>query len=175
MPVRLPCAKRKLRSFRSIEPCGIDRAGEIGHEHAVAGNRARCRSPPSDGSPRSPARRLVVDRCAVHRVAARRVAAVGPVENAVLEIELEIDRLRQVVEEDFDVGAVAAVSPGGISIGAEDAAEPGIVRAFLRPVDLPALRVDRDADAPPVWSRRSASPRPVSTSVSSCEPSRLRA
>jgi hypothetical protein len=30
----------------------------------------------------------------VHRIAARSVAAVGPVENAVLVVEFEIDRLR---------------------------------------------------------------------------------
>ena len=94
--------------------------------------------------------RLCIDGCAVHRVAARRVAAIGPVEHAVLEIELEIDRLRQAVEEHFDVGAfVGALAPGEIDTGAKDAAELAIVRTFLRPVDLAALGVDGDADAPP--------------------------
>ena len=30
----------------------------------------------------------------------------------------------------------------------QDAAQPAIVRAFLRPVDFPALRIDGDSDAP---------------------------
>ena len=88
--------------------------------------------------------------CAVHRVAARRIAAIGPVEHAILEIELEIDRLRQAVEEHFDVGAVG----GGLTLGdfdarAKDSALVSIVRAFLRPVDLLALGVDGDPNAPP--------------------------
>ena len=93
---------------------------------------------------------LCINGCAVHRVAARRVAAIGPVEHAILEIELEIDRLRQAVEEDFDVGAVG----GGLTLRdfdsrAKDSALVSIVGAFLRPVDLVALGVDGDANAPP--------------------------
>ena len=66
-----------------------------------------------------------------------------------MQIELEIDRLRQAVEEDFDVGAVGGgLALGDFDAGAEDAAVLSIVRAFLRPVDLPAFRVDGDADAP---------------------------
>ena len=88
---------------------------------------------------------------AVHRVAARRIAAVGPVEDAVLEIELEVDRLRQAVEQHLDVGAVRRRSrPSGISMLARKmTAQSGIVRAFLRPVDFSALRIDGDPDAPP--------------------------
>ena len=78
------------------------------------------------------------------------IAAIGPVEDAILEIELEIDRLRQVVEEYLDVGAVG----GGLTLRdldarAKDSALVSIVRAFLRPVDLLALGVDRDPNAPP--------------------------
>jgi hypothetical protein len=57
----------------------------------------------------------VVDGGAVHCVAARRVAAVGPVEKTVLVVELEIDGLRQTIEEDLDVDLVAGVWPAGIS------------------------------------------------------------
>jgi hypothetical protein len=59
--------------------------------------------------------RLVVDRGPVHCVAARRVAAVGPVQDAVIDIELDVDRLRQAVVGALDVGLVAAVWPAGIS------------------------------------------------------------
>jgi hypothetical protein len=47
--------------------------------------------------------RLVVDRGTVHSVAARRIAAVGPVKDTVLVVELDINRFRQPIEEDLDV------------------------------------------------------------------------
>jgi hypothetical protein len=47
------------------------------------------------------------------RVTPRWVAAVGPVEHAIFDIELEIDRLRQVVEEHFDVRVLG----GGLTLG----------------------------------------------------------
>src|SRR5258706_8914008 len=92
----------------SIEPCGVNRAGEIGHEHASVWNVERDTDPFHEvGHHDLWLGRLVVDRGPVPRVAARRVAAVGPVENTVLVVELDIDRLRQTVEENLDVG------PGG--------------------------------------------------------------
>ena len=54
--------------------------------------------------------RIRIHRGAVHRVAARRIAAVGPVQDAILEIELQIDRLGQPVEEHFDVRAIRRAS-----------------------------------------------------------------
>ena len=91
-----------------------------------------------------------IDGCTIHRVAARRVAAVGPVEHAIFEIELEIDRLWQAVEEDFDVGAVGGrLTAGDFEACAKDSALVSVVRAFLRPVDLLTLGVDGDPNAPP--------------------------
>src|SRR6202011_4676958 len=93
--------------------------------------------------------RLVVDRGPVHCVAARRVPAVGPVQNTVPVIEFDIDRLRQTVEEDLDVGpGRCRLAGGNFDIGTEDASEPGIVWAFLRPVDMSEFRVDRQPNAP---------------------------
>ena len=93
---------------------------------------------------------LCVDRCAIDGVAARRIAAVGPVEDAVRQIELEIDRLRQLIEQHLDVGAVRrALALRDVDIGAEETAQSAVVRAFLRPVDFPELRIDGDPDAPP--------------------------
>ena len=151
MPVRLPCAKRKLRSPRSVEPGGIDRAGKIGHEHPIARDIQRDADPFHQMRQHDLRRlRLCIDGCTVHRVAARRVAAIGPVEDAIFAIELEIDRLRQVVEEYFDVGAVGGgLTLGDFDAGAKDSALLSIVRAFLRPVDLLALGVDGDPNAPP--------------------------
>src|SRR3984893_2051636 len=94
--------------------------------------------------------RLVVDRSPVHCVAARRVAAVGPVENTVLVVELEIDRLRQTVEEGLDVGpGRCSLAGGNFDVGTEDAAAPGIIRSLLRPVDMPEFRIDCQPNAPP--------------------------
>src|SRR5262249_9042391 len=82
-------------------------------------------------------------------VATRRVAAIGPVEHAMLEIELQVDRLGQVVEQYLDIGAVGrSLSLGDLATGAEDSAQSCIVRAFLRPVDLLMLGIERDANAP---------------------------
>src|ERR1700726_4574704 len=119
-----------------IEPCGVDRAGEIGHEHAVVWNVERDTDPLHEvGHHDLGLGRLFVDRGPVHCVAARRVTAVGPVENTVLVVELEIDRLRQPVEEDLDVGpGRCSLAGGDFDIGTEDATEPGFVWAFLAPV-----------------------------------------
>src|SRR6266850_2138087 len=134
----------------SVEPCGVDRAGEIGHEHAVVWNVERDTDPLHEmGHHDLRLGRLVVDRGPVHGVAARRVAAVGPVEHAILVVELDIDRLRQTVEEDLDVGPGGySLAGGNFDIGTEDAAEPGIVWAFLTPVDVSEFRIDRQANAP---------------------------
>src|SRR5258706_7375820 len=114
----------------SIEPCGVNRAGEIGHEHAVVWNVERDTDPLHEmGHHNLWLYRLVVDRGPVHCVAARWVAAVGPVENAVLVVELEIDRLRQTVEEGLDVGPGGyGLAGGNFDVGTEDAAAPRIIR-----------------------------------------------
>jgi hypothetical protein len=76
----------------SIEPCGVDRAGEIGHEHAVVWNVERDTDPLHEmGHHDLWLDRLLVDGRPVHCVAARRVAAVGPVEK---KVKLAIDGLR---------------------------------------------------------------------------------
>jgi hypothetical protein len=91
----------------------------------------------------------MVDRRATDGVAARRIAAVGPVEDAVRQIEFEIDGFRQPVEQQLDVGAVRrGLALWDLDAGAEDAAQAGVVRPLLRPVDLPSLRIEGDADAP---------------------------
>src|ERR1700720_878475 len=111
-----------------IEPRGVNRAGEIGHEHAVVWNVERDTDPLHEmGHHDLWLVRLVFDRGPVPSVAARRVAAVGPVENSVLVVELDIDRLRQTVVEDLDVGPGRCSLPGGnFDIGTEYGTEPGI-------------------------------------------------
>src|SRR6516225_1046976 len=83
-------------------------------------------------------------------VAARRISAVGPVQDAILEIELDIDRFRQAVEQHFDIAAPpCGLALRDFNICAEDAAQPRVVRAFLGPVDLPARGIDGYSNAPP--------------------------
>ena len=143
--------EEKVAFSRSVEPGGIDRAGEIGHEHPIARDIQRDADPFHQMRQHDLRRlRLCIDGCAVHRVAARRVAAIGPVEDAILAVELEIDRLRQAVEEHLDVGALGGgLTFGDFDAGAEDSALLSIVRALLRPVDLLAFGIDRDPNAPP--------------------------
>ena len=74
---------------------------------------------------------LRIDRRAIDRVAARRIAAVGPVEDAAFQIEFEIDRFGQVVEEDLDVAAVGRrLAFRNVDAGAQDAADSCVVRPF---------------------------------------------
>src|SRR3954464_6666249 len=82
-------------------------------------------------------------------VTLRRVAAIGPVDQAVLEIEVEIDRLGQTVEQDFDVAAIRG--PRGlryVETGAENPAFAGVVRSLLRPIHVATVMIDGDPDAP---------------------------
>src|SRR5207302_1008921 len=50
--------------------------------------------------------RLFVDRRAIDGFAARRIAAVGPIEDGVRQIELKVDGFRQMIEQHLDIGAV---------------------------------------------------------------------
>src|SRR5262249_12409340 len=78
------------------------------------------------------------------------IAAIGPIEDAVFQIELEVDRLRQLVEQHLDVGAVRwALALRDIDVGAAEKAPSAFGWAFLRPVDFAKLRIDGDSDAVP--------------------------
>src|SRR5258708_38914303 len=118
---------------RSVEIGGIDRSGEVGDEHPVARN--------VDGEADSLhqvrdqnlwCRVGVVDRHAIDGIAARRIAAVGPIEDAVRPIQLEIDGFGQVTEQHLDVGAVRwALAAGNVYIGPAETAQSALRRALL--------------------------------------------
>src|SRR6185436_17061107 len=92
---------------------------------------------------------LRVNGRAIHRVAARGIAAVGPVEDAAFEIDFEIDRLGKAVEEYLDVAAVGRrLALWNLDPGAQDAPDAGVVGALLRPVDLSPLEIDGNSNAP---------------------------
>src|SRR5262249_38309715 len=92
---------------------------------------------------------LCIDRCPINSVAARRVSAIRPIQEAVFEIELQIDRLRQSVEEHFDVGPIGRdLALWDLDTSPKNAAHAGIILAFLRPIDLSTIGINGYADAP---------------------------
>src|SRR5215475_8933383 len=117
---------------RSVEFGGIDRPGEISHEHAVAGDvegDADAFHQMRDQDLRR--LRFCIDRRTIDRVAARRIAAIGPVEHAMVQIALQIDRLGQAIEEDFNIGAVGCgFALRYVDASAQDAALLAIVGAL---------------------------------------------
>src|SRR5215467_14352696 len=134
----------------SVEISGIDRTCEVGDEHPVAGNVEGDADSLHQVGDQDLGDRLFIDRRAIDGVAARRIAAVSPVEAAIFEIELEVDRLRQLIEQHLDVGAVRwALAVGNVNVGAAHTAQSALRRAFLRPIDFPKFRIDRNSDAKP--------------------------
>src|SRR3954463_6788187 len=90
-----------------------------------------------------------VNRRAVHRVSARRISAIGPINEPILQIELEIDWFGQAIEQKFDVGAVRRrLTIRDVDLRTEDATLAGIIGSFLRPINLSAVRINSDADTP---------------------------
>ena len=76
------------------------------------------------------------------------IAAVGPIEDALRRIELEVDGFRELIEQRLDVGAVCrALALRDLYVGAEDTAQASVVPALLCPVDFPEFRVDGDSDS----------------------------
>ena len=102
---------------RSIEAGRIKRTGQVGEEHPAALQVQRDANgfhQVGDQDVRGGAGLPNhIHRGAVHRVTARRIASVGPVQETVLEIELQIDRLGQTIEKDFDVRAIGGALPLG--------------------------------------------------------------
>src|SRR6516164_5357327 len=91
----------KVSLSRPVEIGGVDRSREIGDEHPVVGNIERNADPLHQVRQYDlrQVTRLVlhVDRRAIDRIAARRIAAIGPIEEAIFQIELEIDWFRQTI------------------------------------------------------------------------------
>jgi hypothetical protein len=97
--------------------------------------------------------RIRVHRRAINRVTARWISTVGPVNQAILAIEFQIDRFRQAIIEKFDVGAVGRGLPlRDIDLRAKDATLSRIVRSFLRPMQrLRRQRRPRKIDFSMIW------------------------
>src|SRR5437588_11733063 len=83
-----------------------------------------------------------VNRRAVHRVSARRISAVGPINEPILSVEFEIDRFWQTIEQKLDVGAGGrGLTFRNIDVRSEDAAFTRIIGSFLRRTHLSAVRI----------------------------------
>ena len=90
-----------------------------------------------------------VHRRAIDRVSARRISAVGPIDEPIFQIELEIDRFRQTIEQKFDVRPIRRrLAFRDVDLRAKEAALARIIWSFLRPINLSAVRIDGDPDAP---------------------------
>jgi hypothetical protein len=127
-----PARVEEIAFTGSIEPRGLDRGRKVTNMRSFGTSSVMPILSMRRVTTISGSADLLSWRRAIDRVAARRVAAVHPVENPVLELELEVDRLRQSAEEGLDVGPGRSRLAGeGFDIGREDAAEPGIVGALF--------------------------------------------
>src|SRR5262245_11592752 len=132
----------------SVQTSGVHRPGEISDEHPVVANVKGDADALAEVAQHDVLLRCRVDGRAVDGVAFRRVAAVRPIEHAMLLVDLEIDRLGQGVEKKRDVAARRGrLSGRHLDPRSKDPAQSGVLRPLLRPVEVPAHDVDDDADA----------------------------
>ena len=90
-----------------------------------------------------------IHRCSVHGVAAWRVSTIRPVHQPVVKVEIQIDRLGQAIEEEFDVSTIRRIlSLRRLQVCAKDSALASVVIAFLSPVELSVSSVNRDTYTP---------------------------
>src|SRR5689334_13013776 len=141
--------KGKQFSLRAVESGGIDRTGQISHEHAIARDVQRDADAFHQMAEYDFLTEFAVNEGAIHGIAAWRIAAIGPVQSAIFQIELQIDRLRQTVEQDRNIPPIRGSLPRGyLDIRAKDATVLTLLRAFLRPVDVLAIGIHRNTHAP---------------------------
>src|ERR1700722_17637751 len=99
---------------------------------------------------------LSIHGCAVHSVATRRVPAVGPIQRPMSWIEVQIDRLRKIVIKKLNVpAALGRLTLRNLDVGPRNSAQTRVVTTLLRPIELAAFSVHRNAHTPfrPIRSR----------------------
>src|SRR5258708_38256377 len=85
----------------------------------------------------------------IHRVATRRIPAVGPIKGPIGEVEVQIDWLRQVFIKKVNVSTMrGSLTLRDLDVSPRDSALTGVVRPFLGPIKLAAFGVHGDADTP---------------------------
>ena len=90
-----------------------------------------------------------VYRRAIDCVSARRISAIRPINEPILQIEFEIDRFRQTIEQHFDVCAISRrLALWDVDFCAKEATFARVIGSFLRPINLSPVRINSDADAP---------------------------
>src|SRR5712692_3236311 len=138
---------------RAVEPRRIDRTAQVGHEHPTAfqvecdadafhqvgEQNLRVRTPLA----------TCIHGSAVHGVAPWRITAVGPVDETVLVVELDVDRLGEAVVKHLDVLAGGGALPlGDVDPRAKQPPQARIVRPLLGPVEVAPVGINRDSHAP---------------------------
>src|SRR5260221_633721 len=90
--------------------------------------------------------KIGVNRRAVHGVSARRISAIGPIQEPILPIELEIDWFGQTIEQKLDIGAVGRILAfRNLDACAKDSPLPRIVWTSLGPINVSGLNIDDHA------------------------------
>src|SRR5277367_2971390 len=85
----------------------------------------------------------------IHRIATRRIPAVGPIKGPIGEVEVQIDWLRQVLIKKFNVSAIRGrLTLRDLDVSPTDSALTGVASPFLSPIKLAAFGVYGDADTP---------------------------
>src|SRR5579859_1549825 len=91
---------------------------------------------------------LGTDTGSVQRVAAIEVASVSPVEKVVLGVDFEVDRFRQVIDQQFDIRAILGLLISrNLKTGSEYAPLSTIRWTLLCPIDVAVDRINGNADA----------------------------
>src|SRR6266481_1680017 len=137
----------------AIQLCAIDVASEIGYEHAVTREIERDPDPFHQVSDDDVVRRTFlkvrIHRSATDAVTGRGITAVGPVNQPVLQIELEVNRLGQSFEKNFNVATISrSLAFRHFDVRAKDATYPCVIGTFLRPVKLSTIGIDGYSYAP---------------------------
>ena len=92
----------------------------------------------------------VTNSRAVQRVALWRLTTIRPEKRVCRAVPFEVDRFRQTLEQNFDVGPVRRINAGSdTERGAENSSFVSLRFAFLSPVEKTALGIHGDADAMP--------------------------
>src|SRR6266480_7373957 len=150
---QIPLRDEQRFLFRAVEFGGINGAGQIREEHPVPFEIESDPNSLHQMREQNVGCRMFAEvgvyRRAIDRVSARRISAIRPINEPIFQIEFDIDRFRQTIEQQFDVGAVSRrVAFRDVDLRAEDPALARIVGTFLRPINLSTLRIDRDPNAP---------------------------
>src|SRR3984893_10954350 len=117
---------------RPIEIGAVDRAAEVGNEHSTA-LQVQSQADAFHQMCEKDLRLLAIfglsiHGCTVHRVATRRVSAVGPIQRPMNWIEVQIDRLRKLVIKKLNVpAALGRLTLRNLNVGPKNSAQTRVV------------------------------------------------